>query len=88
MQARLAGAEAAVVRYQDLADAADNNNNASNNDAESSLRTHARGLARSVVALEVAVPVLTRRHNLLKAELAAARTAARTAEVRGEGAPW
>jgi hypothetical protein len=80
LQARLAGAEAAVGRYESLAVAIDESATGGAAGVES-LRNHARSLARQVVSLEVSTPLITRKYNLLKAELASARTAARSAEV-------
>jgi len=48
---------------------------------EASLRDYAKVLSRQVAALEVAQPLLARKYNLLKAQLGAARQAARTAEL-------
>lgn len=77
-QARLAGLEATAARFDQLTAVAEQTARGIHGAADAALH----GMSRELVALQVATPLIVRKYNLVKAELAAARTAARTAEVR------
>ena len=78
-QARMVGLEATAARFEQLTALTDPQSRGSNpGSADAALHS----MSRELVALQVATPLIVRKYNLLKAELATARTAARTAEVR------